>query len=147
MAQIVIGPLLRYVSRDSATIWVETDEPCEVRVLDTVTSTFSVWGHHYALVVLRGSGAGELHSLRRHTRRGAALARTRRARIPPSAIRTLGGDESVRVLFGSCRAAAPHEAPFDLEPADDERGIGVDALPRPRAANARPTDRRVARPR
>ena len=41
-------------SRDSATIWVETDEPCDVRVLDTVTSTFSVWGHHYALVVLRG---------------------------------------------------------------------------------------------
>ena len=27
--------------RDSATIWIETDQPCKVRVLDTLTSTFS----------------------------------------------------------------------------------------------------------
>ncbi len=127
MAKILIGPLLRYVSRDAATIWVETDEPCDVRVLDTVTSTFSVWGHHYALVVLRGLEPAScipydvsLDGVLRWPAPGSAY--------PASAIRTLGGDESIRVLFGSCRAAAPHEAPFDLEPADDERGLGVDAL-------------------
>src|SRR5918993_2140076 len=127
MANILIGPLLRYVSRDAATIWVETDAPCEVRVHDTVTSTFRVWGHHYALVVLRGLVPGTcvpysvaLDGVQRWPAPGSAY--------PPSVIRTLGGDESIRVLFGSCRAAAPHEAPFDLEPADDERGLGVDAL-------------------
>ena len=119
------APALRLA--DSATIWVETDEPCEVRVLDTTTSTFSVWGHHYALVILRGLESAacipytvSLDGVQRWPEPGS--------RFPGSAIRTVGTDESVRVLFGSCRAAAPHEAPFDLEPKDDERGIGVDAL-------------------
>ena len=129
MAQILIGPLLRYVSHDSATIWVETDEPCEVRILDTTTSTFSVWGHHYALVVLRGSRSWPAcipYTVQ--PRRRAAVAGAGQLvpgeRDPHARWRT----SPIRVLFGSCRAAAPHEAPFDLEPADDERGIGVDAL-------------------
>ncbi|MDT4976139.1 MAG: hypothetical protein QOG98_1897, partial [Pseudonocardiales bacterium] len=33
MNQISIGPLLRHVGSSSATIWVETDQPCEVEVL------------------------------------------------------------------------------------------------------------------
>ena len=127
MAHIVIGPLLRYVSRDSATIWIETDEPCEVRVLDTVTSTFSVWGHHNALVVLRGLDPESCIPYD-VTLDGVQRWPEPESGYPASVIRTLGGDGSIRVLFGSCRAAAPHEAPFDLEPADDERGIGVDAL-------------------
>lgn len=54
MPQLLLGPLLRYVSRDAATIWVETDRPCTVGILDVTTPTFSVWGHHYALVIVRG---------------------------------------------------------------------------------------------
>jgi hypothetical protein len=48
-------------------------------------------------------------------------------RFPPSVIRTLGGD-TLRILFGSCRAAAPHEPPWSLELDRDERGRGVDAF-------------------
>ena len=33
MAGLVLGPLLRYVGRTEATIWVETDGPCEVEIL------------------------------------------------------------------------------------------------------------------
>ena len=33
MAELVLGPLLRYVGETEATVWVETDEPCEVEIL------------------------------------------------------------------------------------------------------------------
>ncbi|HWC67081.1 MAG TPA: hypothetical protein VG478_03380 [Acidimicrobiales bacterium] len=49
------------------------------------------------------------------------------ARFPPSVIRTLDGG-SLRILFGSCRAAAPHEPPWSLESDHDQRARGVDAL-------------------
>ena len=126
MAHLLIGPLLRYVSRDSATIWVETDEPCEVRILDTTTPTFSVWGHHYALVILQGLEQAacipytvSLDGVQRWPEFGS--------RFPQSAIRTIGDDGAIRVLFGSCRAAAPHEAPFDLETALREEGAEFEA--------------------
>jgi len=46
----------------------------------------------------------------------------------PSVIRTLGAPGRRRVVFGSCRTAAPHEPPWTLELAHDDRGRGVDAL-------------------
>ena len=30
MAELILGPLLRYVGERDATVWVETDGPCEV---------------------------------------------------------------------------------------------------------------------
>ncbi len=59
MPGLVVGPLLRYVDQTSATIWVETDAPSEVAVdLDgsppSTGATFTVHGHHYALVELTG---------------------------------------------------------------------------------------------
>jgi hypothetical protein len=48
--------------------------------------------------------------------------------FPDSTIRTLDGDGPLRVLFGSCRASAPHHPPHDLEPGRDPRQRGVDAL-------------------
>ena len=48
--------------------------------------------------------------------------------LPPSRIRTLGGDQTCKIVFGSCRTAAPHDAPWSLELALDSRGRGVDAL-------------------
>jgi PhoD-like phosphatase len=139
MAQLVLGPVLRYVSSDSATIWVETDQPCEVRVLDTTTATFTVWGHHYALVVLCDLSPA---SVIEYTVQldGSVHWPAPTSTFPPSVIRTLrrsvdrlganisGSDGPTRVLFGSCRASGPHEAPFDLRPEEDDRGIGVDAL-------------------
>ena len=54
MPEILIGPLLRYVSETEATVWVETDEACEVEVLGRSEPTFGVDGHHYALVRVEG---------------------------------------------------------------------------------------------
>ncbi len=53
-AELILGPLLRYVGGGRATIWCETDRPCEVDVLAGAhrhrARTWSVHGHHYALV-------------------------------------------------------------------------------------------------
>src|SRR5437763_180729 len=46
--------MLRYVGESEATVWVETDSPCEVEVLDTKQRTFEVEGHHYALLYIEG---------------------------------------------------------------------------------------------
>ena len=58
MAEILLGPMLRYVSATEATIWLETDAACEVEILGRRARTFHVAGHHYALVVLRGLEPG-----------------------------------------------------------------------------------------
>ncbi|MGD9704049.1 MAG: alkaline phosphatase family protein [Acidimicrobiia bacterium] len=126
MANLVLGPLLRHVSRTTATIWVEVDAPSTVEVLGHRTTTFSVADHHYALVIVEGLEPGT-------TTPYEVLLDGERCWPPPvsefpaSVIRTLGG-ETFRILFGSCRAAAPHEPPWTLELDHDERGRGVDAL-------------------
>ena len=51
-ASLILGPLLRYVGSETATVWVETDAPAEVDVLGRRARTFHVSGHHYALVVV-----------------------------------------------------------------------------------------------
>ena len=47
--------------RTSATIWVETDEPCTVDILGAEAPTFSVEGHHYALVIVDGLDPGSVY--------------------------------------------------------------------------------------
>ena len=84
-------------------------------------------GHHYALVDHRRPRPGHVHRVRGAPRRRASAGRRRLDACPPSVIRTLG-DGPVRVLFGSCRTAAPHEPPWTLELALDPTGRGVDAL-------------------
>src|SRR5690348_1681086 len=42
MTELLLGPLLRHVDATSATIWVETGGPCEVRVGDAHARTFEV---------------------------------------------------------------------------------------------------------
>ena len=51
---ILLGPVLRYVDATRATVWVEVSEPCEVEVLGHRSPTFTVWGRHYAIVVVEG---------------------------------------------------------------------------------------------
>ena len=58
MPELLLGPMLRYVSDTEATIWVETDARCEVGVLDATEPTFEVDGHHYALVWLESLEPG-----------------------------------------------------------------------------------------
>ena len=54
MPDLLLGPILRYVSEPEATGWVETTGPCEVEVLGHREPTFRVDGHHYALVAIEG---------------------------------------------------------------------------------------------
>ena len=139
---LLLGPMLRHVDRTSATIWVETDAPCTVEVCGRTAETFTVHGHHYALVVIEGLEPGSttpydvaLDGARRWPIDGSAM--------PASTIRTIGasdGGRPVRLAFGSCRASAPHVPPYTSRLDDDPDGRGVDSL---RALGLRMLDRPV----
>jgi hypothetical protein len=136
--QLLLGPLLRHLGERDATVWVETDEPCEVAVLGHRARTFQVEGHHYALVVVEGLEPGRAYEYE------VALEGTRvwpeeGSPFPPSVIRPIGDDHDLRVLFGSCRVSYPHEPPYTLQPEEHELGRGLDAL---RAYALRMTERR-----
>jgi hypothetical protein len=126
VANLVLGPLLRHVGPTTATIWVETDAACAVEVLGHRTRTFCVGGHHYALVTVEHLEPGTTTAYEVHLD-GEGCWPPVDSDLPPSVIRTIG-DGSVRILFGSCRAAAPHEPPWTLELDHDDVGRGVDAL-------------------
>lgn len=108
MAELVLGPLLRYVDETSATIWVETDAPCTVRVLGREQRTFTVHGHHFALVDLLDLEPGsstpyEVHLDDRQVWPDPELD------LPPSRVRTMDTSRRLRLVFGSCRTAVPHD--------------------------------------
>jgi hypothetical protein len=127
VSELVLGPLLRYVSETEATVFVETDAACEVEVLGRREPTFRVEGHHYALVRIEGLEPDSnyeyevtLDGERRWPEPGSEL--------PPSSIRTLGGEGPLDIRFGSCRVAVPHEPPYTLSKDESEDGFEVDAL-------------------
>jgi hypothetical protein len=127
VALLVIGPVLRYVGEREATVWVETDGPCEVEVLGHRERTFCIEGHHYALVGVEGLEPGSA------TEYEVAVDGERRwpppeLDFPPSVIRTLDHGGPIRLAFGSCRVSVPHEPPFSLSKDHDKRGREVDAL-------------------
>lgn len=114
MPALLLGPLLRHVDTRSATVWVETDEPCTVTVNDAEAHTFTVAGHHYALVAVTGLEPGT------STPYEVALDSEKvwpAPDSPPSRIRTFpeGGDPQFLMLFGSCRQP-------------DDSALGTDAL-------------------
>jgi len=127
VASLVLGPLLRHVDETSATVWVETDGPCEVTVLGCSTPTFAVAGHSYALVVCDGLEPGT-------TTPYAVLLDGEQAwplpddPFPAPTVRTRTGDgeEPLRLLFGSCRVTRPHTPPYTRR--GGRQGVGVDAL-------------------
>ena len=127
MTDLVLGPLLRYVSATEATVWVEASGPCTVEVLGRTEPTFRVEDRHYALVRLEGLEPGGSYEYE------VALDGERRwpendTDLPPSRIRTLGGADPLEICFGSCRVAVPHEPPYTECKDDDEAGFEVDAL-------------------
>lgn len=127
MAKLVLGPLLRYVSATEAVLWVETDEPCQVEVLGARAETFSVAGHHYALVVIDGL---EPRTEREYE---VALDGVRRwpepdSPFPPSVIRTIDPSGPLRMSFGSCRVSLPHHPPYTLSKEEHPDGREFDAL-------------------
>ncbi len=127
MPDLVLGPLLRYVSETKATVWVETSEACEVEILGRRERTFGVAGHHYALVRIEGLEPGGFYEYE------VALNGERRwplpdGGLPPSAIRTFAPGQPLDVCFGSCRVAVPHEEPYTKSKDEDEDGFELDAL-------------------
>jgi hypothetical protein len=127
MADLVLGPILRYADETDATIWVETDAPCEVAILGHTTRTFEVCGHHYGLVHVAGLEPG--------TRTAYTVELDGEQRwpyadfpFPPSEIPTPADHLAARIAFGSCRVAVPHVPPYTVRNDEDGRGREVDAL-------------------
>ncbi|WCD96530.1 alkaline phosphatase D family protein [Streptomyces sp. HUAS 31] len=124
MAELRLGPLLRYVDGSTATVWVEASRPCAVRVRGADGSggearTFQVAGHHYALVPVTGLTPGTTTPYEVHLD-GTGVWPLPGSPFPPSVIRTPADGDPVRLAFGSCRWAAP--------PADERDPVGPDAL-------------------
>jgi hypothetical protein len=132
MAELILGPLARWASTDEATVWVETDAPCEVVVTPATGErasgrTFTVEGHHYAIV--RVGGLPENTA----TPYTVALDDVQvwpepESPFPPSTLRTHSADGGARVVFGSCRTAYPHHPPYSLTPDESDIGRELDAL-------------------
>ena len=127
MPALVLGPILRHVGSGDATVWVETDAPCEVEVLDHRARTFAVEGRHYAIVVVDGLEPAREYPY--EVRLDGEPAWPEHASVfPPSSIRTIDPERPLRLVFGSCRTAGPHHPPFTCRRASDSRGLGIDAL-------------------
>ncbi|MEV4638570.1 alkaline phosphatase D family protein [Actinoplanes sp. NPDC049548] len=122
-AHLLIGPVLRRVVGDKATIWVETTEPARVRVEATgggagSADTFSAYGHHYAIVIVEGlpRGAASEYQMWLDDRQ---VWPQKDSPYPPSLIVTRPDDDAghpVSMIFGSCREATPHATGRKLPP-------------------------------
>src|ERR671910_3002088 len=127
MGELVLVPVIRFVAPHEATVWVETDSPCEVEVLGSAERTFALDGHHYALVRVRGLEPGSAHPYEVRLD-GEPRWPPPGSQLPPSAIRTPDSGGPIEVVFGSCRVALPHEPPFTLSKDEHPLGREHDAL-------------------
>jgi hypothetical protein len=111
-----LGPILRYADEHRATVWVETDTPCEVEIAGHRERTFAVEGHHYAIVTIH-ERSGEPYEVALD---GERVWPPPASAHPPSRLGN-APTEQRRVVFGSCRTVLGAAAE-----ADDPDGI--DAL-------------------
>nr|WP_285622873.1 alkaline phosphatase D family protein [Kineosporia sp. NBRC 101677] len=127
---MILGPVLRHVGAEHATVWVEVDTRCEVSVLGATATTFEVSGHHYALVQVGDLPAAETveYDVRLNGVQVWPPAEPGRPGVsggspvlPPSRIRTLDPERPQRIAFGSCRVATQRTV-------KGKRKYGVDAL-------------------
>ena len=143
MRGLVVGPLLRYVDVDSATIWVETERAAEVTVRGGRPRRDRT-DVRRARPPLRA----------RRARPGWSRAATRRTRLdvdgeqvwpepgspyPPPVIRDPRPGKPLRMAFGSCRVSVPHDE-------EGTEAFGVDALRAYALAHGAAATPRVARP-
>ncbi len=124
MGALVLGPMLRYVDDDSATIWVETQDAGTVTVTagdqQASARTFAAHGHHYALVEVTGLTRGSRTPYRVQVD-GEQVWPEPGSPFPAPVIATLDPGRPLRMGFGSCRVSAPHDE-------DGNEAFGVDAL-------------------
>src|SRR5215212_519235 len=124
---LILGPLLRHVGSSDATVWVETDSACEVEVMVGESShrspTFTVEGHHYALVRVTDLAPGSSHeySVRLD---GEMVWPEPGYDFPAPTIRTVSPDDELTLSFGSCRVSVPHEPPYTNKRGKFARGVG-----------------------
>lgn len=122
-AQLLIGPVLRRVTGDRATIWVETSAPTPVRVTTAAggsgsARTFTAYGHHYAIVIVEGLTPGTADEYRVELD-GTPVWPLDDSPYPPSVIVTrpaASDDSPVSLVFGSCREATPQSTARKLPP-------------------------------
>lgn len=121
---LVLGPLLRFVGEQDASVWVETAAPARVTVAaDGRTwhaANFVVEGHHYALVLLDGLEAGRTYDYTVSVD-DEQVWPPAGSDLPPSSIATLDHARPPLLAFGSCRTSVPHDA-------EHHASHGVDAL-------------------
>lgn len=125
--EVRVGPLLRHVGKTDATVWVETDEACQVEVLGRTADTFEVEGHHFAVVCLEelDPDAEYPYEVRLDGTRAWPPAEYE---FPQPRIRLMPRDGTLRLLFGSCRASAPHRPPYTFQHWWHPKGKGIDVL-------------------
>ena len=117
--ELLLGPLLRYAGTESATFWVETSEACEVEILDERVKTFTVEGHHFALVLVESLEPGSI--IPYEVRLDGRVVWPPRDGRPLPAVHTREGERQVRLIFGSCRVGDP-------QPTGGDAPTGIDAL-------------------
>ncbi|MGV0717191.1 alkaline phosphatase D family protein [Mycolicibacterium sp. XJ662] len=127
MPEVRVGPLLRHVGETDATIWVETDTPCQVEVLGNRTETFEVEGHHFAIVCVTDLDPGREHPYEVHLD-GQKAWPPADYEFPQPRVRLMPRDGSLRLMFGSCRASAPHRPPHTYQHWWHPKGKGIDVL-------------------
>jgi hypothetical protein len=127
VANLILGPMLRYVDATAATVWVETDAACEVDVLGRRARTFHVDGHHYAVVAV--TGLEPASSVEYDVRLDDELRwPAPDSSFPSSRIQTLAENGQIRIVWGSCRVTAPQQSPYTCDEEENSLGVGVDAL-------------------
>jgi PhoD-like phosphatase len=125
-AELVVGPILRYVGTTSASVWVETSVAAEVTVLGERVRTFQVEGHHFALVLIENLEPATVTPY--DVRLDGRLVWPPVDGRPAPAIRTRAREREARLVFGSCRVGAPERPPYSLPRAESAEGFEVDAL-------------------
>ena len=125
---LVLGPLVRYVDRTDASVWVETEGSAIVTVRiagrDWQARTFAVHGHHYALVEVTGLEPGSVSPYTVEVNGATVwpLADAERGQLlPPSVIATLEPGRPLRLAYGSCRTSVGNDAQGNAH-------YGVDAM-------------------
>jgi hypothetical protein len=95
-------------------------------VLDSVERTFSVEGHHYALVLVHDLEEGSVRPYEVHLD-GDRVWPPDDGR-PLCTIHTREHERQARLVFGSCRVGDPQREPYTLPASEHPQGFGVDAL-------------------
>ncbi len=108
MPSLLLGPLLRYVGRTEATVWVEADRACEVEVLGQAHAHVRGARSSLCPVLLEDLPQASViaYGVTLDGVRGVAGGR-RRPAAAASTIHTRHGEHQARLVFGSCRVGLP----------------------------------------